>query len=109
MRAGVLRHRIDIESLQSTQTSDGIAQEAWLPWLENEPAEIVALSGREFIAAAAAQAGVTHRITVRERPGLLASMRIVHDGQLFNIRAILPDPTLRRHLTIMCESGVNDG
>ena len=36
-------------------------------------------------------------------------MRVTHDGKAYNIRAVLPDPTLRRHLTLMCESGVNHG
>jgi hypothetical protein len=33
----------------------------------------------------------------------------LHDGLAYNIKAVLPDPTLRRYLTLMCESGVNDG
>jgi len=31
-------------------------------------------------------------------------MRITHDGNTYNIKAVLPDPTARRHLTLMCES-----
>jgi head-tail adaptor len=33
-------------------------------------------------------------------------MRVNHDGTLYNIRAVLPDPTLKRHITLMCETGI---
>ena len=68
------------------------------------PAEVWPLSGREYIAAQAEQAGVTTRITIRYQAGIEPAMRVLHDGKAYNIRAVLPDPTLRRHLTLMCES-----
>lgn len=109
-----LRHRIDIEALSITQDSTtGVVSEAWVsiralgePGI---PAEIVALSGREFTAAAKENADVTTRITMRRRAGLLPSMRVVHEGQIYNIRAILPDPSLRTHITLMCSVGANEG
>lgn len=113
MRAGALRHRVDIEAFGVTLDSDGAQVEGWTSILDSDeprlPAEIVPLSGREFIAAQAVQAGVTTRITIRWRDDVKASMRVVHDGDLYNIKAVLPDPTLRVHLTLMCETGVNDG
>jgi SPP1 family predicted phage head-tail adaptor len=110
-----LRHRVDIEALATSQDSDtGAESEAWDSILDSDaelvPAEIVALSGREFIAAQAGQAGITTRITLRWRTDLKAhSTRIVHDGTAYNIEAILPDPSLRGHVTLMCSSGVNVG
>lgn len=110
-----LRHRVDIYALVVDHSADnGAITEDWATIRTSDepdliPAEIVPLSGREFIAAASVQAGVTHRITVRWRPDMKPSMRVVHEGEFFNIRAILPDPTLRRHLSLMCEVGVNEG
>lgn len=113
MRAGTLRHRVDIEAFGVTLDSDGAQVEGWTSILDSDepllPAEIVPLSGREFIAAQAVQAGVTTRITIRWRPDVKPSMRVVHGADLYNIKAVLPDPTLRTHLTLMCETGVNDG
>lgn len=113
MRPQKLRHRIDIEALDVTLDSSGAQVDQWASILSSDdpllPAEIVPLSGREFVAAQAVQAGVTTRITIRWRDDVKPSMRVVHDSDVYNIRAVLPDPTLRRHLTLMCETGVNDG
>lgn len=114
MLAPRLRHRVDIESFEITLDSNGAQVEEWVSIRDSEepdliPAEIVPLSGREFVAAQAVQAGVTTRITIRWREGVVAKMRVDHDGDIYNIKAVLPDPTLRRHLTLMCETGVNEG
>lgn len=110
-----LRHRVDIQALDTVEDSEtGAVVEVWDSILgssseETLPAEIVPVSGREFIAASQQQAGVTHRITIRWRDDVKPTMRVTHEGAFFNIRAVLPDPTLRRWLTLMCEQGVNDG
>ncbi len=110
MLSSKLRHRIDIQELVIDQDSETGAQiEAWEDILTDEPAEIVPLSGREFIAADAKQAGVVARMTVRYHPGVKPSMRVIHESSYYQIRAVLPDPTNRRHITLMCEVGVNDG
>ena len=109
MKAGKLRHLGVIERLVTTQnTTTGAVSEAWqtfaAAWVSIEP-----LSGREFIAAQAVQAGVNTRITMRHRDGVLPSMRFNYRGTVYDIRAVLPDPTLQRHINLMCETGVNDG
>lgn len=114
MRAGDLRHRIDIEAIQDELDSDGNLVPFWESILDSEepdliPAAIYPLSGREFVAAQAVQAGVTTRITIRWRPNIGPAMRVVHGADVYNIKAVLPDPTLRRHLALMCEHGVNKG
>lgn len=104
-----LRHRGTIEQKTSTRDEWGGTIEAWEAFAENVPAEIVPLSGREFVAAQAVQAGVTTRITIRYMAGIVSAMRFVHGADIYNIKAVLSDPTLRRHITLMCEQGVNDG
>lgn len=114
MIAPRLRHRVDIQAYVTTQDSEtGTVEEEWESILDSEDvliaAEIMPLSGREFVAAQTIQAGVTTRITVRWMTGIVPSMRVVHQGEVYNIKAVLPDGTLRRHITLMCDSGVNDG
>lgn len=104
-----LRHRVDIEQPLRTQGSDGDVTETWVPVASKVPAEIVPLSGREYITADAAQAGVNARLTIRYMAGIRPDMRVVHDGTIYDIKAVLPDPTLRRHLTLMCQAGLNEG
>jgi SPP1 family predicted phage head-tail adaptor len=106
-----LRHRVDFEELTTEQDSEtGAVSEVWMPILTDVPADIIPLSGREFIAAQSIQSGITARIVCRyPLPGVKPSGRIKHGDDIYNIKVILPDRTLRRHLSIMCESGVNDG
>lgn len=115
MLAQRLRHRVDIQApviTRDPETEEAI-REDWesIRGSADEliPAAIEPLSGREFLAAASTQSAVSTRITIRERAGLLPSMRVLHQGDVYNIRAILPDPSLRRHLVLMCETGANDG
>lgn len=112
--ASRLRHRIDIEEFAVTQDSTtGAITEAWTSILSSNdeliPAEIMPMSGREFIAAASTQAGVNTKITIRYISGIVPAMRVVHGSNYYNIKAVLPDPSLRNHLTLMCETGVNNG
>lgn len=111
MLAQRLRHRVNVERLQTVQDAEtGAKSETFVSFISDEPAEIYALSGSEFVSAQALQGRVTHRITMRRQEGVRPSMRIVdHDGEVYNIRAILPDFKQRQWLTMMCESGVNDG
>lgn len=109
MQAGRLRHRLQLQQLVATQDADaGTVAESWAD-VATLWAEIVPLSGRELIAAASVQASVNTRITIRWREGVVPTMRGVHAGVLYNIKAVLPDATQRRWLTLMCESGVNHG
>ena len=109
MLAPKLRHRVDIQQFTTVQDSDGGVSEVWADVVFDEPAEIVPLSGREFIASATAQGQITTRITIRYRSGIVEAMRVVHGTDYYNIHAVLPDPSLRRHLTLMCSKGVNNG
>lgn len=99
MKAGRLRHRVRIESLQDLRDSTGqVIQDpqtgeiarAWTlvaeVWAAVEP-----LSAREFIQSAATQAAVTVRITIRYRENLDASMRLIHNGKVFNPAGFLAD------------------
>ena len=104
-----LRHRVTIEQVTETRDEWGGVEAAWGALHSAVPAEIVPLSGREFIAAQAAQAGITARMTIRYVAGITPKMRVVHGADIYNIEAVLPDPTLRRHLTLMVSTGVNNG
>lgn len=109
MLAQRLRHRVTIEQVTETRDTWGGVDTTWSTLHASVPAEIVPLSGREFVAAQAAQAGVTARMTIRYVPGITTKMRVVHGSDIYNIEAVLPDPTLRRHLTLMVSTGVNNG
>lgn len=108
MLAQRLRHRVDIERLAVTRGDGGAKVESFATHIADEPAEVYGLSGAEFARASSEYGRVTHRITVR-RQDVLPTDRITHEGVIYNIRAVLPDFKMRQWLTLMCESGVNDG
>lgn len=105
--AGDLRHRVTLQRKQVTQ--DQATGEMVTAWADVAQvwAAILPSSGREFIAAAAAQSEVQGKIVIRFRDDVDASMRIVYRGKYFNILAVLPDAESgREHLTLMTSEGV---
>ncbi|MGH8431499.1 MAG: phage head closure protein [Solimonas sp.] len=110
MRAGRLRHRIAIQQQVKEQDASGNLTTSWAAVADNVPAEMVPLSGRELIAAQATQSEINTRCTIRVLAGVTAAMRVVHEGAIYNIQAPpLPDPTYKRHLTLMLSGGLSDG
>jgi SPP1 family predicted phage head-tail adaptor len=63
-------------------------------------AEIRDVSGREFVAAGATQNTVLTAITIRHRPGIEASMRVIHGADIYNVEAVLGQDG--RQLQLMC-------
>jgi SPP1 family predicted phage head-tail adaptor len=113
--AGKYRHLIRLQVPGETEGPLGPQPGGWVDW-EPEPgqgvdipAEVVPLSGRDFIAAGEKQSEVSARIEIRYLPGVVDTMRVLFDEQIYAIAAVLPDPTARRHLTLMVSAGVTDG
>lgn len=105
-----LRHRVDIEQQVPEFTSYGEeVGHVWEVFEASVPAEVLTGPGREFNAADAKQAETTARVTVRWFPGLLPSMRIIWEGQAFDILSIETDVTARKECRLRLKQGVNDG
>lgn len=102
MRAGMLRHRVTIQRQEivfgkfGAPLHDKVWENVATVW-----ASLEAMSGREFFASQQVQSEVTHKVTIRFRPGVAADMRIVHGGKVFGIVAPLPDNRGTR-LVLMC-------
>lgn len=109
MRAGDLRHRITLQKRGETRGPDGEVIVGWVDFAAGVPASVIPLSGREFVSAGELQGEVQARVTIRWMDGVLDTMRILFDGELYAIKAVLPDPTARRHITLMVSEGVGDG
>ena len=61
------------------------------------------ISGREFAAAGATQNQVVSTITIRNREGIAAKMRVLHGSLIYNIEAVLGQDG--RTLALMCSRG----
>lgn len=81
----------------------------WVDFAAGVPASVIPLSGREFVSAGELQGEVQARVTIRWMDGVLDTMRILFDDDVYAIKAVLPDPTARRHITLMVSEGVGDG
>lgn len=110
-RAGQYRHRIDIQDWTEIRDHDtGGFTEAWVTVFEGVPARIAPASGKEFLAAQAIQSEIVARIVIRARPGLKAKQRILHNGDIYNVHAWLPDQESGRdYVSAPCSRGVNEG
>jgi SPP1 family predicted phage head-tail adaptor len=122
MQAQRYRHRVEVQEQVASQDSEtgdithtwatveigGGSSSSGMP-LSSVPAEVLRGPGREFDAADAKQAETTARINMRWFPGLLPTMRIVWQGQPFDILSIEADATDRREYRLRCREGVTDG
>lgn len=110
-RAGQYRHRVDIQDWTEVRDPDtGGFTEDWVTVLENVPARIAPASGREFLAAQAIQSEIVARIVIRARPGLKAKQRILHNGDIYNVHAWLPDPESGKdYVSAPCSRSLNEG
>ncbi len=110
-----LRHRIRLEVNRPIKGPAGDMPARWELFIANLPAEIESVSGRELVAGGVPVAEATHKITIRYLAPVNETMRVVHDeagtgdATIYNIRAVVPDRSLRRQMTLFCTSGVNDG
>lgn len=110
MEPAKLRHRITIQT--KAQTQDPQTGELVVGWVEFATvwASVEPLSARDFIAAQAGQSEITARITIRYRPGVLDTMRILHRGAAYSIQGVLPDAKSGlEYLTLPVSVGVKDG
>lgn len=97
---GELRHRIAIQSSNSTASSDlGQPIDAWTTvatvWGAIEP-----LSGREAFYANQVQADASHRVIIRGNRTVTTRNRLVHEGRTFNIVSVMSDEERPRYKTL---------
>lgn len=122
LASGRLRHRVRIEEYVDVLDSNGEPARGEQGEFIKEWAEVATvwaaiepLAAREFIQSAAMQSQVTARITIRQRDGLNAAMRLVHvvngaDGKVYDIEGVLADKDSGlEYLTIPVSEGTNDG
>lgn len=101
MRAGLLRHKIEIQNKAIMRDSMGGETITWVPfayaWASIEP-----LNGREYFAARQTQATTTHRMRMRYQSGIKPYHRIQWAERYFNIDAILNPAERNKELILLC-------
>jgi SPP1 family predicted phage head-tail adaptor len=88
MRAGDLRHRIEIQTIGTTRGAAGEVVDTWTTektvWASVEP-----LKGGEMYAAKQINADTTHKIRLWYLHGLTPAKRILFGTRVFNIQQVL--------------------
>jgi SPP1 family predicted phage head-tail adaptor len=104
MRAGLLRHRLEVQSRAGSQDTYGQTLPEWTTtatvWGQVEP-----LLGRERFTAQQVQAEVTHKITLRARD-VSPSNRIKFGERHFGIIEVLNPSERSISLTLMAKEEV---
>jgi SPP1 family predicted phage head-tail adaptor len=94
-----LNKRVTLQSQSDEQDATGQPLNTWVDvapvW-----AEVIDVSGREYLAAGGVQNSAQTKITIRYRDGVLPSMRVLHGESVYNIEAVLGQD--QRALLLMC-------
>lgn len=104
MRAGKLRHYVNVEHKVTTGPTDtrGHTVAEWQTLYADVPAEVVTLSGREVELARQITASADHRITIRYHSGITEEMRFALGDRVFNIVWINNVDQRNRTLETLC-------
>lgn len=115
MPAGRLRERVSLQKRDPTAIPNAYNEQpdTWIAMLENEPAEVYAYSGREYVAAQQVQSAASHRVTLRTptRVAILPEHRFVWTQRLIggtavtrylDIKQVTPLTTRRGYTECVC-------
>lgn len=88
MRAGLLRKRVELQSVTNGRGPTGGTVENWTT-IVNRWAELLPLRGQERYEAAQVEAQTTIKIRIRYYPPLDPTWRIKYGDRIFNITGII--------------------
>lgn len=107
MDIGAMRDRVTIQAPSDAQDALGEPVDAWTD-VATVWATVGDVSGREYLAADAAQNKAQTKIFIRYRPDVMATMRVVHGATVYNIEAVLRPSGRPIYLLLMCSRGVRE-
>jgi SPP1 family predicted phage head-tail adaptor len=102
MRAGALDQRVAIQARTSATDESGQPLESWADqcsvW-----AHIRFAGGLETIRSGSPTSTLKASIRIRARDGISAGMRVMHNGQPYNIEAVPPRIARDEFMDLICE------
>lgn len=102
MQAGRLNRRCVLQTPGTAQDELGQPIPGWTD-VATLWADIRMKSGLESIKAGAPVSVVAASVRIRYRAGVNAGMRLVHNLQAYDIKAVMPDVSGREFLDLVCE------
>lgn len=85
MKAGKLRHLVQLQQPVNNTSDSGDLQTGWAAFGDPFWARVVPLSGRDFFSAKQINSDISHRVELRWRPGIQPNMRVLHDGRVLEL------------------------
>lgn len=101
MQIGKLRHAIELQQEQRTPDGGGGFVRTWQT-VARVRAAVEPLTGSERWRAEQVQANVSHRVTIRYRPGITTDMRVKFGARVFLITAVIDPEERHRELQLLC-------
>lgn len=102
MQAGRLNRRCVLQAPSTARDELGQPIPGWTD-VASVWADIRMKSGLESIKAGAPVSVVAASVRIRYRAGVNAGMRVVHNLQAYEIKAVMPDVSGREFLDLVCE------
>ena len=101
MRAGTLRHLVTIQRPEVSRDTAGGEAITWTP-IATVYASVEPLSGREWVTSNAMGGEISHRVRMRYFAGLVNTDRLLFNGRILRIEAILNTEERNIELVAMC-------
>lgn len=102
MRAGKLRHRVEIHRPTETRDVIGGVTRTFAK-INTRWAAVMPTAGRELTHAGVIRADVTHEVRMRHFDDLDRTDRLVHDGRTLQIESILNPDERRVEMVCLCK------
>lgn len=109
LRAGDLNRRITIQMRQPGKNALGEELVTWVDLEQETPASLLVLSGKEYAVTSGEVSRAQVSMRVRWRTDVTAKMRVLYEGGIYNIEAVLPDLAGREYVDLACSIGANNG
>ena len=101
IRAGSLRHRVEIQSVTDSASAFGDVSQSWSTvttvWASIEP-----LKAREAFEAQQTKTRVSHRVEIRYISGVTTKHRLVYGSRTLNINSVLNPGERNERLVLVC-------
>ncbi|MBM7064826.1 phage head closure protein [Neisseria elongata] len=107
MKAGQLRHRVEILQRVKEKDKSGATVMVWRP-LCKVWADVRHISGSETMKHDVLSASVRASVRIRWREDITPDMRVKIGGKPYAIRAVIPDAAKRVFVDLVCESLPNE-
>jgi SPP1 family predicted phage head-tail adaptor len=107
VRAGLLRHRVELQKRDPAFDAYGQPVENWITYAVTQ-ASVDPVSGQEFLALLQAGTKVTHRVRIRYRLGVAGTDRVLYQGRALDVQVPMNMGERNREIEFLCEERTDE-